>query len=347
MFIYNPKYHSKKENHYYSCKWIESGLVFFPYKLTMCCYCGHEGGGHVMLRNNYDGKNIDFGRIFHIKNKFREFHKKGKINQNCIGCPFLTEKEWEQNKNQFDNLYISHWTHCNSKCIYCYSTIHPEEFKYHKPYSVLPFIREMLEKKLLVPGGSIHFGGGEPTLLAEFEELIELLLDYKFYDLRIHTSGIKYSPVIERGIKEGRLYVVVSTDAGCSETYERIKQVPFYKQVRENINKYSKAQKKANLVVAQGKKMKGTYMVSSKFILMPGINDNKKEIDMWLDENKKAHLETTVIDIEENWYRANRDNIPDYIFDLIYYIRERSRKLKTNFELYERIENMLKENARL
>ncbi len=54
MFIYDERYLSKKEGYYYSCPWIEHGLVFFRYKLAMCCNCGHEGGGHTLVRNNFD-----------------------------------------------------------------------------------------------------------------------------------------------------------------------------------------------------------------------------------------------------------------------------------------------------
>ncbi len=340
MFKYNEQYTSKKKDHYYSCKWIESGIVFFQHKMTMCCYCGHSGGGHVMLRNNYDGQELDFDRIFWLKNKFKEFHKKGKINVNCVDCPFLEEKKWDDKVTSINNLYISHWTNCNSKCIYCYSSQNPDKFQDRKTYSILPQIKEMLEKNILKPGGSIHFGGGEPTLLGEFEEIVELLLDYKFYDIRVHTSGIKYSPVLERGIREGRLNVVVSTDAGFSQTYEKIKQVPKFDTVRENIKKYSAAQTLENIDVKAEKLVDGRYMVSSKFIIMPGINDTVEEIEAWLNANKDAGLFTTVIDIEENWYKENKDKIPKHTVKFIRYIRKRSRQLGTNFEMYERVEKI-------
>lgn len=343
MFRYNEKYVSEKEGHFYSCRWIESGLVFFQYKLTMCCYCGHTGGGHVMLRNNYNGHDIFWDRVFWLKNKFKEFHKKGKIHENCVDCPLLKEKKWDNKENYIDNIYISHWTNCNSKCTYCYATQHPENFQYHKPYTVLPQIKKLLEKNILRPGGSIHFGGGEPTLLSEFEELIELLLDHNFYGIRIHTSGIRFSPIIERGIREGKLYVVVSTDAGCAKTYEKIKQVPCYDIVRENIRKYAQAQVPIDHLVAPNLWRHGTHVVSSKFIIMPGINDNIKEIESWLIANRDAGVETTVIDIEENWYKENKDRIPDHIIKLVRYVRKRSEELNTNFEQYERIENLASE----
>ena len=326
MFIYNEKYISKKEGHYYSCPWIEHGLVFFQYKLTMCCYCGHEGGGHTLIRDNFVGQPINWDRIFKVKEIFRRFHKKGKINTSCIGCPFLKEDKWD-NENYINNLYLSHWTNCNSKCIYCYATNNPKDFKVDKLYNVLPYVKDMFAKGILRPGGIISFGGGEPTLLDEFEDLVNFFLDNYFWGIRVHTSGIKYSPALARAINEIRGYVVVSVDSGSKETFEKIKQVPCYDKVRETIRKY-----------ALQTTFLGRYLVSAKYIIIPGINDSIEEIEKWMIANYNAGLYTTVLDIEENWYLKNKDNIPKHIFD---YAEKRAKQLNTNFELYERLQNMI------
>src|SRR5699024_7467258 len=117
----------------------------------------------------------------------------------------------------------------------------------------------------------IIFGGGEPTILHEFDKLINLFLDKGCKNIRINSSGIKYSKSIEKGLKSGAISLVISTDADCSETYEKIKQVKAYKKVWENIRKYAKAQSKDNLLKV-------------KFILFPGVNDNYEEINKWFDE---------------------------------------------------------------
>ncbi|MCD7780434.1 MAG: radical SAM protein, partial [Candidatus Gastranaerophilales bacterium] len=299
------------------------------YKLTMCCYCGHEGGGHTLIRNNFVGQKINWDRVFKIKNMFRRYHKKGKINKSCIGCPFLKEAKWD-NENYINNLYISHWTNCNCKCVYCYATQHPDDFKVAKLYNTMPYIKEMFEKGILKQGGIISFGGGEPTLLDEFEEMINFFLDNYFWGIRVHSSGIKYSPALARAINEIRGYVVVSVDSGSAETYEKIKNVPCYDKVRETIRKY-----------ALQTTFLGRYLVSAKYIIIPGINDNIEEIDKWMTANYNEGLYTTVLDIEENWYLANKDNIPKHIFELINYAEKKAKQLHSNFELYERLQNMI------
>lgn len=328
MFVYNEKYVSKKEGHYYSCPWIEHGLVFFQSKLTMCCHCGHEGGGHTLIRDNFEGQKIDWDRVFYVKDIFRRFHKKGKINKSCMGCPYLIEDKWDEQR-YIDNLYISHWTNCNSKCIYCYANQHPENFKENKIYSVMPYIKEMVDKGILKGGGLISFGGGEPTLLDEFEDLITYFLDNYFWGIRVHTSGLIYSQALARAINEIRAYVVVSVDSGSKETFEKIKQIPAYDKVRENIRKY-----------ALQTTFLGRYLVSAKYIIVPEINDNIEEIEKWMMANYNAGLYTAVLDIEEGWYLAHKNNIPKHIYDLVEYVRKRAKQLNMNFEPYERLQNM-------
>ena len=337
MFVYNNKYVSKKEGHYYSCPWIEYGIVFFQHKISTCCHCGHSGGGHSLIRNNYAGHKIDWNRIFEIKEMYRRFHKKGKICTTCMDCPFLQEGKWEREYNYIDRVYISNWSNCNARCIYCYSTKHPEEFTYKQVYSVLPLIKDLYEKGILSTQADIAFGGGEPTLQAEFEELIQFFTEKIFKRVRVHTSGIKYSAALAEAINALLAYVVVSVDAGSPEVYEKIKQVPAYEKVRENIRKYSL---QTTYI--------GRYLVSAKYIIIPGINDTIEEVEKWLQANDEAGLYTTVLDIEENWHLENGDKIPAHIFDLIKYVEKRSKQLGTHFEMYERLQNMFnkEENRR-
>ncbi len=350
MFRYHEKYDCTNESKsvFYSCPWIQHGLVFFKYKLTMCCYCGHSAEGHTLIRDNYSGQALDFEHIFKQKHEFNRLAKKGLIHENCTDCPFLIPRwaeHWEQDGDYISNLYISHWTECNSKCIYCFAAQHPEEFdNRNKTYSVLPIIKNMLKENILRRGGSIHFGGGEPTMLPEFEDIIRLLLDYKFYDLRVHTSGIKYSPILERGIREGRLRVIVSVDAGCRETFKEIKRVDAYDIVRENVKKYASAQVLRRHALTPDLYMLGSICAGTKFIIIPGINDTEEEVENWIKRDVQDGIHTTIIDIEENWYKENEQNLPQSIFDFIYTIYNLSKKYGTHFELYERVENMLLEN---
>lgn len=328
MFVLNQNYMPSKNGFYYSCRWIEHGLVFFSSKLTMCCFCGSEQGKHTLLQENFNGNNFDINRIFKIKNKFRAFHKKGKIHTNCMNCPNLKYDAWDE-RNYIDALYISHWTNCNSKCGYCYSALNSNEFVQNN-YKVFNIIKNLFEKGIIRRDSKILFGGGEPALLDEFEALIDFFIENGFQDIRVHSSGIQYIPCLEKGLSEGKVHLTISVDSGSSQVYQKIKNVNAYDIVRENIRKY-----------ARFKMKNGEANVSAKYIIIPGINDSKDEIDKWLQANKLDGLSYTILDIEETWYENNKNNIPKHIFELLQYAQFRSKELGTHFELYERIQKLL------
>ena len=58
----------------------------------------------------------------------------------------------------------------------------------------------------------------------------------------------------------------------------------------------------------------------------------------------EAGIRTTIIDLEENWFKAHEQDLPQSIFDFVYEIKKLSDKYGTHFEMYERVENMIKEN---
>ena len=193
-------------------------------RLETCCFTCHSGGGRITLKNQYEGESIDWDKLFELKRKYRKEHKNGNLMPNCVGCVFLEEREWDE-EDYINYLQFNYWIQCNSKCTYCYEVQNKKMFDKIKPYNSVPVIKDMIEKKILRPGGEVSFGGGEPTIAPEFEELIQLLTDNGFKNMRIHSSGIKFSPAIEEAIRRGVLNVVISVDAGCEKTYKKVKQV--------------------------------------------------------------------------------------------------------------------------
>ena len=292
-------------------------------RLETCCFTCHSGGGMITLKNEYSGEKIDWDELFALKRKYREAHKNGNLTPNCTGCVFLEEKDWDDD-DYINFLQFNYWIQCNSKCRYCYEVQNKKMFDKIKPYDSVPVVKEMIEKNILRPGGEVSFGGGEPTIAPEFEELIKLLTENGFKNMRIHSSGIKYSPAIEEEIKKGVLNVVISIDSGCEKTYKKIKNVNSYKKVIENMKKYAAANQNAY------------GLMTSKYIIIPNINDNRKEIDLWIESVKNIGGKWLAVDIEDVWYKMNRANISDYYLDLINYIIDKAQNYNMKVELYDR-----------
>lgn len=324
----------KKTKRYTSCEWIEYGMDFdlgvYGSNLKICCYLSAPGGGNTKLIENYKGEKIDWREFFKLKNKYKKIQESGKTIPACKGCVFLEERDWFQ-KDEITHIVFDHWTHCNCKCIYCYTEEDKALYNSLKTYNVLPIIKDMLDKNILKPGGAIGFGGGEPTMLDEFDELITLLLEKKFINIRVPSSAIKYSPIIEKGIASKQLTVVVSVDSGSRETYNKIKQLDLYDKVCENIKKYSNAQVEPGYVI-------------SKYIIIPGINDNTEEIDRWLKFNQENNISYVVIDIENSWLNKIRTSPDERICDLIKYVKNKAAELNfKHCDICDRAMHLLKE----
>lgn len=308
---------------YLSCRYIEHGMDFEHTRLETCCFTCHSGGGQITLKDEYSGEKIDWDALFEKKRKYREEHRKGNLMPNCVGCVFLEEKEWDE-EDYINFLQFNYWVACNSKCTYCYEVQNRKLFEKIKPYNTVPIIQEMIDKKILRPGGEVSFGGGEPTIAPEFEELINLLTKSGFRNMRIHSSGIKFSPAIANAIKKGVLNVVISIDSGCDKTYKKVKNVNAYKKVIDNMKKYAEANQN------------GFGLMTSKYIIIPNINDNRKEIDMWIDSVVKVGGKWLALDIEDVWYKTNRSTISSYYLDLVNYVINKANSLGMKVELYDR-----------
>lgn len=303
---------------YISCKWLETGVCFdngvYGSNIKLCCYMSAPGGGNVMIFEDYHGEKINWDKFFEIKQKYREIQKNGDTVEGCRGCVFLEEKEWPQ-EHYIDNIIFDHFTKCNCRCTYCYTEEDKKKYQTLKTYNIYPIIKEMFDKKIIRKGGAIGFGGGEPTILPEFDKVLNLFIKNGFTDIRVPSSGIKYSKAIEKGISTGQVSVNISIDSSSREIYKEIKQIDKFNTVCKNLIKYAKAQK-------------NSYNVISKYIIIPNINDTKEEIDNWLKFNKKYNIGIIVIDIENSWLTRYRNERPDNrIIDLIKYVIKMSKEM--------------------
>ncbi len=312
---------------YTSCHWLQHGLSFENDHIEMCCLCCHKGGGRLYIKENYNGKNLKWDDIFKLKEKFIKDNKQGIIDSRCDGCFNLVNKGWEDFGHYINYIHFNHWTHCNCDCIYCYTSWDKVNYQKKPHYKVLPMIKELFKKKLFKPGGEITFAGGEPTILDEFEDLVNFLLKNGADRITVHSSGIKYSKAIEKGIKEKKLSVCLSADSGTRQMFKTVKRVDKFDKFWENAKKYSNAQKD----------ILNKIYVETKFILIPGVNTNKEEIDKWLDLTIQSGIASIVVDIENDYcrdLRAENKDKPKYLVDLCNYIIQRAKELNLNLVDY-------------
>ena len=313
---------------YKSCYWIESGINFDIDAYKVCCLYSAKGGGNTIIQNEYKGEPIDWDKVFEFKKMMKDMHKRGETYPKCEGCIFLEEKDWDDDHSKINMINLDYWTKCNSKCAYCHTMLDKERYNNFKNYDFLPIVKDMIEKDILRPNGHVSFGGGEVTLLKEFDKLLNIFMDFGFPLTRIHSSCIKYSKAVEKGLSTGCVDLIVSVDAGTKQMHKKIKQVNSYDRVWKNLKRYAANQK-------------DPFAVKSKYIVIPGTNDIKEEIDIWLKKSKENGINCVFHEIESKWFYERRENVPDEIIHLFDYAKEKAESMGLKYVLYERAEHMM------
>lgn len=313
---------------YKSCYWIEAGINFDVDSYKVCCLYSAKGGGNTVVKADYKGEPVDWEELFAFKKMIKDIHKNGGTYPNCEGCIFLEDRNWDDDHSKISMINLDYWTKCNSKCSYCHTMQDKERYNKFKNYNFLPILKDMIKKDILRPYGHVSFGGGEVTLLKEFDTLLNIFMKEGFPLTRIHSSCIKYSRAIEKGLKNNKVDLIVSVDAGSKKMHEKIKQVKSFDKVWNNLKRYASHQK-------------NPLGVKVKYIVIPGINDNKEEIDLWLIKSKENGINCVLQEIESKWFYQRREDVPDEIIEYFDYAKQKARELGLHYELYERAEHMM------
>lgn len=307
---------------YKSCHLLEHGIYFYYDSIQTCCFLTGKLGKPFWLKKDYKGEKINWDEITDKLREIREKNRQGIIDPHCEGCFNYKEDYWDNSEEYFSNFYISHWTKCNCACNYCYTEENKKYFNSLKEYKMMPILNEMIEKKLLKFNGYLAFGGGEPACLDEFDDITYLFLNNNVRSIVTNTSGIKPVKSIIDGLKTGRLDVTISVDCSDRETYKKIKQIDAYDKVIETLKIYSAAQ------------TIDKTLVRSKYIIIPGINDNVYEINKWLEQSVEIGLKQVCIDIEGKWYLPRKECVPTHIGDLISFVEKRTKELDLGLFYY-------------
>ncbi len=292
------------------CVFLEEGINFDLNEVNDCCILHNCNRGLPLLIKDYHGELIDWEKLFEVKEK-RIAAQKEKTIYDCEGCYHLCDYEFK-GERKISEFHFSHSRLCNAKCIYC-----SDEYSSGTTnYNTYPVIKDLIEKGYYKAGGEATMQGGEPTLMQSFEELVDLFIE-NGTTIRVHTSAIKYSPKVADALKQNKGSVVVSIDSGTKETYKKIKQVNAFNLVCESIKKYVEASQKDVII---------------KYVMVPGYNDNLKEIDAFFDLMEKLQVKKVAIDIEIQYASKHENkNVSPHIYMLYDYFEYKASKY--NIEL--------------
>lgn len=302
-----------KRKKYLDCPYMKHSIHFFYDEIRACCT---NIPGPVFYPD-YKGETVDWNYIYEQRKKFFKEIKslKEEIPNVCKGCcdasDFLIDKKPEDFNNEITKMYFHNHMSCNAKCTYCTYGYIERGYK----YEVLPLVKALTENKILSPNAIVYMSGGEITISKEFEELLSLLLSYLNSQIEILSSGIKYCESIKNAFIQNKLRLIISPDSGCKETYLKIKQVDCFDKVVENLKKYTDASENAK------------NMITLKYILVDGINDNTEEISKFLNLAGDLGIKNVRLDIDYEKYKFVKDlKVPEHYFNLYDFFNEYAKE---------------------
>lgn len=285
---------------YKSCRLLEHGIYFYldPESNKICV-------GHCCNTDNFELKNrlymyfdlknevLDWDFIFAEKQRLRENAKKGIFPKQCDGCFELCERDWDQ-EHYISHMTVGHIMKCNSRCIYCSIGRDHERHLREQDFDMQPIIAELFDKNLLKFNGSLRFVGGEPTLMKEFDWLVDLFSEHNVPEIYVPTSSIRFSKSLCKALeKVPDAAIVTSVDSGSKEIFEKVKGTKFYDVVLKNMRKYLQHSKEKKFII-------------SKYILLTEYNDTAEEINNWLKTSKEMGLVEVQFDAEHGVCSSER-----------------------------------------
>lgn len=283
---FNKKYAGKE---LMFCSRIYEDISFLPIVTLKCCHCNRMPYSPPLfyptnIEKQKPEKILKLMKKFNFFEYLKNIDKLMQLNQTqkggCQGCTFLKKQIVPQlpYEKQLTFFTINHFTKCNSNCVYCAIGRKTEDIK----FKLLPILKRMVKDKMLNDSCLINWGGGEPTICSEFEELAQYFHDHNIRQA-INSSGIEFSQTILDGLKDGSMSIQISPDSGTEETYRKIKRQNNFYKVWENIKKYAQY----------------PDMLFVKYIFF-AWSANENDVRMFIQKCIESGVKNIVIDCESN-----------------------------------------------
>jgi|WetSurMetagenome_2_1015567.scaffolds.fasta_scaffold01906_3 sulfatase maturation enzyme AslB (radical SAM superfamily) len=272
----------------YGCEWLDRGLAFSPRGLHICCICHHGDRGWLPI-SDFSGGEVPVRSIREARAAYiKSINSDGLIA--CEGCGLLEKRIWSPAPYLVQVVNLSHFTYCNLNCRYCYLQLEkkctnwwndPEGLAAgHHPLALYDTFQAMMADGLLAPDGVINWGGGEPTLLAEFDRLLGLLVTGGRWNY-VATNCVRYSPALAAGLADGHVGMVCSVDAGTAATFKALKNHDYFDRVWTHLKTYA----------ATGGNVQAKYIVTR-------INSNSDDAREFVRLSAEAGVRGLICDVD-------------------------------------------------
>jgi len=314
-----------------SCKFLESCLHCSRDIINLCYYNKTNVKLPQLFYNNNGIEAIE--SVIRIKNETIA-GLQNETAEYCKNCLNLRQIFAPVNTSRINNYCFSSCRKsiCNLKCFYCvvhnnqtgmklkypnYPFVHAgnlerinkiQDYKHTPEVSdyTLIFTKYLEENEIISPEWTfLGLSDGEITVTPNRKDLFNLI---SRYCSQISTNSVIYSEEIAELLATHKTRIITSVDAGTRETFAEIKEVDAYNNVKKNLIEYGKSS--GNIIL--------------KYIFIPGINDDDRNLDGFLELCKEVNILQIRLSIEYNYdYSLVRDG---YISNILNF----AEKCRTN-----------------
>ena len=139
------------------------------------------------------------------------------------------------------HLLIEPTSICNIRCVMCFQTDKSFAQKEYMGRMPMAMFSKVIDEASLNSCKAITLASrGEPTLHKDLPEMLELIREKNFLDVKMNTNATKLNEILCRSIlSSGVNELVFSVDAGTKDTYEAIRVGGKFDDVVQNINTFN------------------------------------------------------------------------------------------------------------
>ncbi len=221
------------------CRFLFEAINFEPTAIQPCCDVHLIG----VPKFTFGGGPLDVDAYrSHINDTFWALQEHS---DTCANCPHLIDAEItfdDENSNNVGKYvklrtvsFNQHRYYCNCRCVYCDLWSKKEQAPV---YSVLQSVKSLMASGILDKHCYFSWGGGEPSILKEFDEVCSYISDSN-YTQYVHTNALRHSPQINRLLRAGKGLINISLDSASREKYKEVKGVDGWDKVIKTIKSYA------------------------------------------------------------------------------------------------------------
>lgn len=220
-----------KNKFYWSCYYIERGLVCIPHEISFCCQRSHVPMS--IYPDSEPEKTIN--RFFQMKRDIIKMNQTPEAP--CKGCELFQYRAWEQ-RDEIEWLSFSTHSYCQFSCIYCnLQNIFSEDKNKEEYYDCIAIAKELKKNNFLSSRLIIGCAPGEITVHPRREEFYDFIEENADSVTFVSNAGV-FDEHMAQIMKRKKSDMVVSIDSGTVETFKKVRGIDRFYKVWENLKKY-------------------------------------------------------------------------------------------------------------